>query len=66
MFDERRIIAAVAVMLFAYALVALLAFSARGTPASLYRQALWQIHRGAPDIPGEIPNNALTAHFLGS
>ena len=41
MYDERRIISAVAVMLFAYALVALLAFSARGTPARLYRR-LWR------------------------
>ncbi len=41
MHDERRIIAAVAVMLFAYALVALLAFSASGTPAGLYRR-LWR------------------------
>ena len=32
MHDERRIIAAVAVMLFAYALVALLAFSAAARP----------------------------------
>lgn len=38
MFDERRILAALAVMMFAYALVGLLAFSARGTSAGLFRR----------------------------
>jgi hypothetical protein len=41
MLDERRIFAALAVMLFAYALVGLLAFSARATPGGLFRR-LWR------------------------
>jgi len=40
--DERKILAAFAVMLFAYAMVGLLAFAARGKPLSPHLRRLWR------------------------
>jgi hypothetical protein len=42
MFDERRVLAALAVLLLAYAMVGLLAFAARGRPPKTMLRRLWR------------------------